>query len=108
MKYALVAKVEGKTLTLQVSGELTREVTDQFRREVAAMLKADLLRVEVNCRDLTFVDSSGLGAFIFLRKRACEAGGQLYLTEIKGWLLKFLQVTGLEETFMSPERKVRG
>ena len=60
--------------------------------------------VAVHCQKLSYIDSAGLGSFIYLRRTLQDGGHQFYLTAIGGWLKKFLQVTGLETTLTATSR----
>lgn len=90
--------VQGDTTVILVAGELTRESCPEFRTWASDAVRA-ASNVEMNCRDLTYLDSAGLGSFILLRKLVLQSGGRFQLSGVGGWLQKFLQVTGLEATF---------
>ncbi len=89
---------EGDKTLIVLSGELTREACREFREWAGSQVQSGR-QLEMNCRDLTYLDSAGLGAFIHLRKLVLEKGGRFQLAGVGGWLEKFLQVTGLAETF---------
>lgn len=86
-------------LRFVLAGELTGPETAKFKSWVSEELEDNVTRLYVDCSKLHFIDSSGLGALIFLRKLLSEKDGEMTLVEVSGWLRKFLQVTGLEETF---------
>lgn len=86
-------------LTLHLAGELTGPETAKFKVWAKEQLASAATIVLIDCSRLHFIDSSGLGALIFVRKAVTEQSGTMQLTEVSGWLRKFLQVTGLEETF---------
>ncbi|MFN0057259.1 MAG: STAS domain-containing protein [Planctomycetota bacterium] len=87
------------TLIITLMGELTSPETPEFKTWVTRLLDPAPSRVEVRCGDLRFIDSSGLGALLYLYKHVKSRGGQLRLVEVCGWLQKFLRITGLEEKF---------
>jgi len=52
-------------------------------------------RVALNMRDVTFIDSSGIGAIVFLYKRMLASGGSVTLKGVRnqpGELLRLLRV----------------
>ncbi len=94
------SEVTGSVLTLHLIGELTGPETPKFKEWVTELCQEhDVNVIELNCSRLHFIDSNGLGSLIFVRKQAIDTEAELRLTEVSGWLRKFLQVTGLEETF---------
>ena len=103
MNLKISSERDGDTLTMTVEGELTRDSIDSFKSAATTGLTpGDQLAVV--CRDLSYVDSAGLGAFIFVRKAVLDQGGRFYLTSVGGWLQKFLEMTGLEQTLTAANR----
>ena len=104
MKLNMNSTREGETLAIVLEGELTLTESPSFKSWVTRELdSAESPReVAVDCDQIEYIDSTGLGALIFLRKAVLDRGGKLRLTRVSGWLRKFLQVTGLERTFMNP------
>ncbi len=93
------AERAGYVLQMCLSGELTRDETAAFRSWAENQMGDQGDQIEIDCSALTYIDSAGLGSLIYLRKRVHEGNGTLQLTNISGWLQKFLEVTGLAETF---------
>ena len=52
--------------------------------------------VVVDCAGLTFLDSTGLGALVALRKRCEAAGGTLGLVDVPGRIELVLRISGLD------------
>lgn len=89
-----------ETLRITLSGELTRPECAAFKTWVLQQMDDHRpVRVEVDCQHLQYIDSAGLGSLIFFQKVATERQSALRLVQISGWLQKFLNVTGLEQTF---------
>ncbi|MCI0652189.1 MAG: STAS domain-containing protein [Planctomycetes bacterium] len=84
---------------LRLAGELTQSDAARFKSWVVETVGKTAAAVALDCEGLTYLDSSGLGALVFVRKKIIDLGGVLYLTKTGGWLKKFLEVTGLEEAF---------
>ncbi len=54
--------------------------------------------VVLDCKQLDFVDSMGLGALVKLRKMAEEKDGSIKLERMKPRIFKLFVITGLEST----------
>ncbi|MEM7165254.1 MAG: STAS domain-containing protein [Planctomycetota bacterium] len=94
------ANVDDSKLLVTLEGELTRPESIDFKNWVLGQMEAaEPSRIEVDCKQLSYVDSAGLGSLIFFHKLAADRQAQLCLVNISGWLAKFLHVTGLERTF---------
>ena len=55
--------------------------------------------VILDCGELTYVDSMGLGALVKLHKQVEAAGGTVVLTEVLPRIRKLFAITGLLGTF---------
>ncbi|MGE3165260.1 MAG: STAS domain-containing protein [Planctomycetota bacterium] len=103
MSLSMTADNRESVLSLILGGQLTRVDTIPFKEWAVGQIdEHGAGRVEVDCSDLTYLDSAGLGSLIFLRKVVGERGGAMVLTRVGGWLRKFLQVTGLEQALTVP------
>ena len=105
MNLQMRSETQGNTLVISLEGELTLTQSPALRTWITEQLENGPGNVDVNCRQLSYVDSTGLGALIFLRKAVLDQSGSLRLIQVSGWLRKFLQVTGLEEAFNTGESK---
>ncbi len=109
MDVELRAEVLPDGLVLHIAGELTGPNVGEFKNWIQNEIDEAEGPIRVNCSKLHFIDSSGLGAFIFLQKKLEDRGLKLILCEVSGWLRKFLQVTGLEEALgAKPEHGFEG
>jgi anti-anti-sigma factor len=81
-----------------MSGEIDLAVSD----EVVTTVRSCFSRtehVELDLTDVSFIDSSGLGALVLLRNEAIEQGKQLTLVNLSPATRRLLRITGLESTF---------
>jgi len=86
-------------------GEIDLAERDRVRRELAMALTPpnDLL---VDCRDLTFLDSSGIAVLVDVRARLEAAGYNMLLVNVSGPPRRVLEVLGLTD-WLSVERQGR-
>jgi anti-anti-sigma factor len=83
--------------SLAVSGEVDIAVVDALLAEARPCLHAATSGLELDLGGLTFVDSSGLAAFVRLRNEAVQAGKTVTLTNVPATTLRLLEVTGLAQ-----------
>ena len=65
-------------------------------------------RLEIDLGDVTFIDSSGLGALIALRNTAQECGATLVLVQVSPAVARFFELAGVRDSFtdrMTPGRR---
>lgn len=56
--------------------------------------------IEVDFTEVTFVDSSGLGALLSAQRRARAAAGDLWVTNLQPNLRTVFEVTGLDKILL--------
>ncbi len=83
---------------VEVTGELDLSSGDELEALVVPMLKPGA-EVGVRLRDVTFADSSGLGALLALLQRAGEEGAEVVLVEPSRAVRRVLEVTATAELF---------
>lgn len=90
--------VEDGVSVIRVSGELDLAVADELVRTALDGL-AEAPAVHVDLGEVTFVDSTGLGALLRVRNEATAAGKAFRLQEVPAVLDRLLQITGLTDAF---------
>lgn len=87
----------GRALVVRCSGELDLASAPEFRRAVDAELSEweGLRQVILNLGQVTFVDSSGLGAILGRYKRAQQRQGSMVLVDVPPALRRLLEFSGI-------------
>lgn len=84
-----------------VSGELDVASSQALEREFAKLDDVPLVVVDV--RDLTFIDSTGLGVLVKAHQAAREHGRRFGLVRAEGQVGRLLILTGLAEELLMAE-----
>jgi anti-sigma B factor antagonist len=80
---------------LVLRGEFDLTGVEVFERAVASVTPRHALVLDLN--ELTFMDSSGLGALVLLRERARSGGWSLVLAAPQPTVATVLRISGLAE-----------
>lgn len=91
---------------LRLAGEIDMAIADQLRaagRRVVERL-GEGCRIDVDVSKVTFLDSSGLGALVYIRRLAREAGGSVELLGASPSVARLLELAGLRDLFVHPGR----
>jgi anti-anti-sigma factor len=85
---------------LVLSGEIDMAVAPDLRN-AGAMMAKDVApgRLEVDLGDVTFIDSSGLGALISVRNASRQSGARLVLVRVNPTVARFLELSGVKDSF---------
>jgi len=80
---------------VRLIGEIDLAVKDELIDHVRDAA-ADAALIEVDCSEVTFIDSSGLGALVLLNKEAQSSQKRLTLVDLSDAMRRLIQITGLE------------
>jgi anti-anti-sigma factor len=84
---------------IQPSGILDSTKTAQFRSTVNEMVNEGVDIVLVDLKDITFVDSSGLGALVIALKTIRAAGGKMYICSVNEQVKILFELTSMDRVF---------
>ncbi len=85
--------------TLEVSGYLDTISAGQFLDFVNAMPEEDTKHVEVDCKGLEYISSSGLRVFITLLKKAQKNGGKVEVKNLNSTVREIFDMTDFSSLF---------
>lgn len=88
---------------LRLSGEIDLAVADRVLAAGIKCLDNGTSDLVVDLSDVSFLDSSGLGALVAIRNHAAESGRTVVVTGLHGTVKKVFEITGLEEPFSGHE-----
>jgi anti-anti-sigma factor len=83
---------------VRAAGDIDIAAADEFLEVVQDVLSR-CTTVEIDLGDITFIDSSGLGALVRMRKEADDKHVTLRLTNVSAATDRLLRLTGLIEFF---------
>ena len=87
-------------VTLSLTGDIDVSVADQLSVEsTRALDQAEASGLVIDMQEVRFIDSTGLGALIRLRKTAASRGIPLRLRNVPPQTLRVMQLTALDQSF---------
>lgn len=84
---------------LQPSGILDGIQAAQLRQEIRELLADGSESVIIDFKEVTFMDSSGLGALVTCLKTIRDAGAELFLCSINDQIRMIFELTSLDRVF---------
>lgn len=94
MQIELVEKQEGTTIVAP-RGRLDMASAPEFRESVKRLVESGSSHLVVDLHEVSFVDSSGLGAIVGGLKAARNVGGELRIARANQQVLLVLDLTSL-------------
>ena len=84
---------------LQPSGILDGTKAGHFRQEISNLVESDVDIVLIDFKDVTFMDSSGLGALVLALKTVRAAGGKLFICSVNEQIKMLFELTSMDRVF---------
>ena len=88
---------EEDKLFVDLQGDLDINSNKEFKEKVNSV--QGIKNITVNCENLSYIDSTGLGAFISIYKNIKEKGEKLVITGLKPHIKKIFLITDLDKVF---------
>jgi anti-sigma B factor antagonist len=99
----IVARRDGATAVVVLSGEVDLEGGDAIEETVASLVADGVERVSVEARGVTFIDSSGLGGLLAARSTVVDAGGEFHFGPTTENVARVIDVAGVAD-LLGPAR----
>lgn len=89
----------GDRVVLSVADELDAATAPALRQRLHELIAEGAVHILADLREVSFMDSTGLGVLVGGLKRASAAGGSLTLVISRERILRIFRVTGLTKHF---------
>lgn len=91
-------QLKGNTLIVSVSGELDHHYSEYFKEKIEEKLfEKNVKNLILDFKNLTFMDSSGIGVIIGRYKNVSKLGGKLVITNVKSNIERIFEISGLNK-----------
>jgi len=91
----------GVVQLVRLSGSLDMYSFPRLETHLSALFRQDQHRVVLDCRDLDYIGSAGLGALIGFAKQAREKGGDLKLAHVPERIYKIIELLGFTKVLQA-------
>ena len=81
------------------AGILDSAKGSEFRQEIGEMVENGVNIVLIDFQDVTFMDSSGLGALVLALKTVRAAGGKFFVCSINEQVRMLFELTSMDRVF---------
>lgn len=96
MKLKVYTEIKQGALSVQVEGELDMRGAELFRDTIdQALDESGVKHIVLNMKNVSFIDSAGLGVILGRYKRISHIGGRMSAVQIQPQVARLLEVSGL-------------
>ncbi|MBR5735853.1 MAG: STAS domain-containing protein [Bacteroidales bacterium] len=90
---------QNKEVVAELVGRMDTPATQEFAPQLEALTKDAAGTIVLDCKNLTYISSSGLRIFLTLRKAAAEKGGRVVVRSIRDEIRSVFMMTGFLNLF---------
>jgi anti-sigma B factor antagonist len=90
--------IDGKVNVL-ISGEVDIFTSQRLKDHLYEIVDAHKGDLTIDCANLEYIDSTGLGIFVGTLKKTRQNGGKVIIKNLKDNIRKLFVITGLDRVF---------
>ncbi|MBX7057463.1 MAG: STAS domain-containing protein [Leptospirales bacterium] len=95
-KYSISTELHGAITVVSLVGNFDSEASFKLESELIALLKGGSRRILLDCKQLAYVSSSGIGAIMSAGQQVRDLRGDLKLCGLQPAIRRLLQYLGLD------------
>ena len=99
MEFKLESKNTDEFLVLYPKGELDVYNTKKFKEKSIKLYEKDKKDILFDCKDLEYLDSTGLGSLIYILKEVEKNDNKIVIENLNPQIMKLFKITKLEDMF---------
>jgi anti-anti-sigma factor len=97
--------MDSRVKIIEPAGILDGTQADIFRKQVDEALAEGIEKLLIDLRNITFVDSSGLGALVMVLKKVRASQREMYVCSINDQVRMLFELTSMDRVFdVLPDR----
>lgn len=100
-EFGIHQEEHAKGYTLYLRGELDLSKAEQFRSLVDPLASDSSKTLTINMRDLYYIDSTGIGIFVYLLKKRDNLNAPFFLEDIPPKIKRIFDITGISKFLIS-------
>lgn len=94
---------EGQSVRIAIKGEIDIYSAPDFKESLYQSINEVQQDIILECRDLSYIDSMGLGILVGALKRVREKGHNIIIRNPRSTVRKLFRITGLDKVFIIEE-----
>ncbi|NTV88993.1 MAG: STAS domain-containing protein [Clostridiales bacterium] len=96
----ITEELAGESIAVSITGEIDIYTAQILREKLYAIADSNKMDLKIECRELNYIDSTGLGIFVGVLKKTKSYGKNIHLIGLKENIKKLFLITGLDKLFI--------
>jgi anti-sigma B factor antagonist len=85
---------------INISGEVDIYTSQDLKTKLYEIIDTKKMDLRINCIELNYIDSTGLGIFVGALKKAKQYDKKIVISNLKENIKKLFIITGLDKVFV--------
>ncbi|MGM0379270.1 MAG: STAS domain-containing protein [Bacillota bacterium] len=85
---------------VSLKGEMDINTYNSVKNELNDMIKKETLDLKIDCSELSYIDSTGIGVLIGILKKIKKEDKMLYIINAEKNIKRLFNITGLDKIFV--------
>jgi len=103
MDFGIEKTFDGNVWRITLSGEIDIYNSSDMKTLLTKLMEEHTADMHVDCNNLEYIDSTGLGALVGALKNIKSQGKEMHLLNVKPNILKLFRITNLDKVFIIEE-----
>ena len=100
MDFGIEKNFDGNCWNVALRGEIDIFNSGSLKTQLTQLMEEHKADMHVNCKELEYIDSTGLGALVGVLKHIKSHGKEMHLSNVKPNTLKLFHITNLDKVFI--------
>lgn len=99
----LIKEMHDNYVRIVISGEVDIYTSNELKETLYEIIDSNQKDLKIDCRELNYIDSTGLGIFVGALKKAKQYNANIYIYNLRDNIKKLFIITGLDKLFIMEE-----
>jgi anti-sigma B factor antagonist len=82
---------------IMIKGNMSADAIEHTRGEIEGIVAVDGIELLLDLKEVEFIDSSGIGAIVYMVKRCRRSGGTVKIANVQGQVRDVFRMAGLDK-----------
>ncbi|MCL2016959.1 MAG: STAS domain-containing protein [Defluviitaleaceae bacterium] len=105
MDFSIEKTFDENSWQVVLAGEIDIFNSADLKKHLTQLMDEHAADVYVDCTNLEYIDSTGLGALVGILKTIKGLGKEMHLLHVKPSVLKLFKITNLDKVFIIQEKQ---
>lgn len=95
----MVEEILNDSVKIALNGEIDIYTSNDLKEKLYSLVETNKKDLIIDCKELNYIDSTGLGIFVGALKKAKQYEKKIIITNLKDNIKKLFTITGLDKVF---------